>query len=40
MTQEADVGLASVTEAQRLALRRAARNGEYHLLLGAGASRD
>lgn len=40
MTQEADVGLASVTEAQRLALRRAARNGEYHLLLGAGASMD
>lgn len=40
MTLEEDAGLTDVTVAQRLAIRRAARNGEYHLLLGAGASMD
>lgn len=40
MNQRPHAGLKDVTEAQRLALRRAARNGEYHLLLGAGASMD
>ncbi|ACQ80391.1 hypothetical protein Bcav_2139 [Beutenbergia cavernae DSM 12333] len=40
MTQGPRVSLNDVTDAQRLALRRAARNGEYHLLLGAGASMD
>lgn len=40
MTQGQHASLNDITEAQRLALRRAARNGEYHLLLGAGASMD
>lgn len=30
----------SLSDDQRLALRRAARNGEYHLMLGAGSSLD
>ncbi|WP_295101019.1 SIR2 family protein [uncultured Microbacterium sp.] len=33
-------GSSSLSSEQRAALRRAARNGEYHLMLGAGASRD
>lgn len=38
MTHGIHAGLSDITEEQRRALRRAARNGEYHLLLGAGAS--
>lgn len=40
MTRKHDDSAIDITEEQRLALRRAARNSEYHLLLGAGASMD
>ncbi|PBB07156.1 hypothetical protein CKW39_15165 [Kocuria sp. WRN011] len=40
MNNEDNLGSIDITEEQRLSLRRAARNSEYHLLLGAGASMD
>lgn len=40
MSADANRSLIDIGEDQRLALRRAALNGEYHLMLGAGSSLD